>query len=98
MRNSVCAGVFPRQKRSRATSTIPGQLGLAAVGIEQPDGGVEFRAGGAIDEHPAIRAHAGIAIADRHGDFRQRRGGRVLNIGQEEIVLRAVQLGVREFH
>ena len=90
------AGVI--EQRGGAAGAVAGKLGLAAVGVEEADGGIGGVARGipCLYEHPAVGADAGVALADGSGDFGEavRRG--FLGPGEQEIVARAVGFGERD--
>ena len=54
------------QKRRGASRAVARNLRLASVGIEQADGRVTA-AGCRLNQQPAVRAYAGMPIADRDG-------------------------------
>jgi hypothetical protein len=80
----------------RAARAVAGDFGRAAIGVVELDGSVHFRVG--RHQQPAVRAHAGVAVADGAGDSSVTVRGRVALPGQQKIVLGAVRLGERDLH
>ena len=70
----------------------------AAVGVVKLDGAFGIGIGGRVDQHPAVGAHAGVAIANGLGERRVAGFGRVFSPGEQKVVLGAVGLGERDLH
>jgi len=86
------------QERGRAAGPVAGNLGLAAIGIEQPDGAIVIGAGRHIDQHPAVRPDARVAVADGARQARQIARRCLTDLRQEEVVLGSMGLGEGNCH
>src|ERR1700733_2954138 len=104
---NACAGADPHHARGvpmtnqecrSAARTIARDFRYAAVGIVELDGafgvGIEWRR----DEHPTVRTHARVAVADSSRDGRKVGLGCVGLPGEEEVIHGAVSFGERDFH
>ena len=56
------------QERRRAARAVARDFRRAAVGVVQLDGAFGIAIGGRRHQHPAIRAHAGVTVANGAGD------------------------------
>ncbi len=75
-----------------AACTVARDLRLAAIGIQQTNGVV-------ADENPAVGADAGVAIADGAGcGGKIELAGKLVHLGQQEIVSGAVRFYKRDWH
>ena len=84
-----------------AARAVARHLGDAAVGVVELDGAFGIGVAGGIDEHPAIGADAGVAVADGAREGGVVTGGgvrRVMTPGEEKIVFGAVGFGERDLH
>ncbi len=66
-------GARAGQPQRDAARAVAGDLGLAAVGVEDANGGVVIGAFGAVEDDPAVGSDAGVAVADGDGEFLQDR-------------------------